>query len=83
MPELIQSGKNGMIVEPTVDSLFDGIIHCLDRRSEMSFAMQREIARWNWRERSIHYFDLFRQLIDARSVGQRVEAMQSVIVGER
>jgi len=68
MPELIEPGYNGELVERTVDALADAIRRCLPRYKEMAAAMQRVIEGWDWRFRAVQYYDLFRRLIDTRRI---------------
>jgi glycosyltransferase involved in cell wall biosynthesis len=70
MPELIESGVNGEIVERDVNAFYEAIVRCQARYCEMSQAMQERIAVWDWRDRSTQYYDLFRRLIDARRNGK-------------
>lgn len=63
MPELIQDGVNGRLVNRTLDGLYDGICDCLDRYAEMQAAMEPVIAGWDWSIRAAEYFGLFRRLL--------------------
>lgn len=69
MPELIQDGVNGRLVDRTLDALYEGVLDCLDRYEEMQAAMEPIIAGWDWRIRAQQYFDLFRRI-----TGQPTEA---------
>lgn len=64
MPELIEHGVNGELVDRNVDSLLAAVLRCQDRYVEMAEAMQERIEPWHWRHRAKQYFDLFRRLID-------------------
>lgn len=64
MPELIEHGVNGMLVERTVDDVLRGILSCIDGYRRMATAMQSRIVGWDWRERARDYYDLFRRLLD-------------------
>ncbi|GAF73474.1 unnamed protein product [marine sediment metagenome] len=66
MPELIQNGVNGELVERSVQPIVDAVVRCQDRYAEMAQAMQESIRPWHWKERSRQYFDLFRRLLTAR-----------------
>lgn len=64
MPELIEDGVNGFLVERDQNAIHDAVLKAVDRYPEMSAAMQERIASWHWRERSRQYYDLFRRLIN-------------------
>lgn len=64
MPELIEHGINGALVDRTLDALYDGVQLCIQRYPEMCRAMQERIDWWDWRFRAEQYYVLFRQLIE-------------------
>jgi glycosyltransferase involved in cell wall biosynthesis len=80
MPELIQHGVNGELAERNVEALFESVVRCQARYPEMATAMQNEIAAWHWRERAAQYFELFRDLIDARRAARNAPADFAVSV---
>lgn len=63
MPELIDHGYNGLMMDRSVDAMFDGIMLALADYNPMAHAMQDTIAEWDWSERSTQYYDLFERLI--------------------
>ena len=69
MPELIEHGHNGYIVDRQADAIVASIVEAQGRYVEMSAAMQIEIEPWHWGVRGRQYFDLFRTLIDERRNG--------------
>jgi len=66
MPELIEDGANGRLVERTVDAFEAAVVECSERYLKMARAMQEAITLWHWRARAGQYYDLFRRLIDSR-----------------
>lgn len=63
MPELIEQGINGMIVDRTLDDLYAGVKLCCERYVEMARRMQARIQFWDWRFRAARYYCLFRRLL--------------------
>jgi len=63
MPELIQDGVNGRLVDRTVDAIYEGIHDCIDRYQEMQPRMEAAIAGWDWSRRAPQYWELFRRLV--------------------
>jgi glycosyltransferase involved in cell wall biosynthesis len=63
MPELIQPGINGYLVDRSVDSLYLAVRQAVDNYREQSAAMQSRIGEWGWDRRAAAYFDLFRKLL--------------------
>jgi len=63
MPELIEHGINGVLVDRTLDDLYDGVTLCCERYQDMARAMQARIEFWDWKYRAAQYYALFRRLI--------------------
>lgn len=63
MPELIEDGVNGRLVDRTIDALYEGIRDCLARYQEMQPRMEAAIAEWDWSKRAPQYWELFRRLL--------------------
>lgn len=64
MPELIDHGVNGELVERNVAAFVAAILRCRSRYVEMTEAMQRTVeASWGWDHRASQYYDLFRALL--------------------
>lgn len=68
MPELIQDGTNGMLVNGNIKAIFGAVLKCQKNYLEMSNTMQSTIESWHWKIRGEQYFDLFRRLIDEKRV---------------
>jgi glycosyltransferase involved in cell wall biosynthesis len=66
MPELIRSGENGYLVERNVDAFFAAARSACEEYPRLAAAMQRDIESWGWRERSVEYYDLFRDTLAPR-----------------
>lgn len=66
MPEIIEHGINGVLVDRTLDDLYEGIKLCCARYVEMAHAMQERIDFWDWRYRAPRYYCLFRRLIEGK-----------------
>lgn len=64
MPELIENGVNGRLVDRDLESLYAGVVECLDRYAQMQPAMEQAIAGWDWQIRAGQYWDLFRHLCE-------------------
>jgi glycosyltransferase involved in cell wall biosynthesis len=62
MPELIENGVNGLLVERTVDALEAGVLAAVEHYERMAPAMLARIASWDWRVRAEQYYALFRQV---------------------
>lgn len=65
MPELIEDGVNGRLVDRTVDAIYEGIRDCIDRYQEMQPRMEAAIRGWDWRLRAQEYWGLFQRLLGA------------------
>jgi glycosyltransferase involved in cell wall biosynthesis len=63
MPELIRDGRNGYLVERTVDALYEGAIAACANYVPLAREMQADIPAWHWRERCGQFFDLFRHIL--------------------
>ena len=63
MPELIQDGVNGFLVERRLSALIEGVEAACARYSEVATRMQETIGRWGWSERAAPHFDAFRRLL--------------------
>jgi glycosyltransferase involved in cell wall biosynthesis len=66
MPELIEHGINGVLVDRTLDDLHAGVKLCCERYQEMSRAMQDRIKFWGWQYRAPRYYSLFKRLIEGK-----------------
>lgn len=66
MPELIERGVNGELVDRSVDALEDGILRCQEKYLELQANMEARIAEWDWSKRALQYYDMFRFLIASR-----------------
>ena len=64
MPELIKNGVNGYLCNRNLNELYGAILKANENIKPMSDAMVKEIAPWNWQQRSVQFYDLFRQLIE-------------------
>jgi glycosyltransferase involved in cell wall biosynthesis len=63
MPELIEHGRNGLIVDRDVDAVLTAIQLAIDTHPTMATQMQKDIAWWDWSMRAKQYYDLFERLI--------------------
>ncbi len=63
MPELVEDGANGFLVNRDLDALYRAVRKALDRHQEQARVMQERIVEWGWDRRAAAYFDLFRRLI--------------------
>ncbi len=63
MPELIQDGVNGYLCGTSIDSLYHTIKKAMLNYIELSNNMQTTIKSWDWKVRSVEYYNLFRDLI--------------------
>lgn len=66
MPELIEDGKNGYLVDRNVDAIELAVLQCVDNYQVMAENMQGTIQSWHWKVRAQEYYTLFRRLIDER-----------------
>lgn len=66
MPELVEHGFNGFLVERTVDALYRGVIDAIENYPVMAAAMQERIDEWGWNRRAAAYFELFERIIAKR-----------------
>ena len=73
MPELIEHGINGLLVERDVNSITQGIIEASQDYQRLAGNMQESIAHWDWSIRARQYYSLFQRLIEAH---QLAEAMR-------
>lgn len=71
MPELIEDGVNGYLVEREANAIVQRILDAHERRAEMATAMEAAITPWHWKIRGEQYFDLFRRLIEEKRHGVR------------
>ena len=69
MPELIDDGVNGYLVERQADAIVAKVLAAHERRAEMATAMEAAITPWHWKVRGLEYFHLFRTLIEERRNG--------------
>jgi glycosyltransferase involved in cell wall biosynthesis len=67
MTEIVRSGGNGILVDRNLDALEAGVRQALERRQELSDAMQRDIAAWDWKTRAEEYYALFRKLVNGEA----------------
>ena len=58
MPELIQDGYNGYLCHTDIDDLFDKCIKAVDD-VQLNYNMQNEILKWQWKDRTLDYFNYF------------------------
>jgi hypothetical protein len=63
MPELVQHGLNGLLVERTADAIKEGIVSASQRHSQFGMAMQEAIKPWGWKQRAEKYYTLFDKLL--------------------
>jgi len=63
MPELVEDGINGRLVDRDPDAIYHALVECLDRYAEMQPRMEAAIAGWDWRIRAGEYWELFRRLV--------------------
>jgi glycosyltransferase involved in cell wall biosynthesis len=66
MPELIQDGLNGRLVDRDPQLLAEACLEARDRYHDWQPAMEVAIRPWHWAVRGQQYYDLFRRLIDER-----------------
>jgi glycosyltransferase involved in cell wall biosynthesis len=66
MPELIRSGVNGYLVERNVDAVFSAVRAACDDYPRLAAEMQRDIRHWGWKERSVEFYDLIRDVLSPR-----------------
>ena len=64
MPELIVNGKNGYLCDANVKSLFEGIKKASENLHTLEDNMQETIEEWDWKNRSIQFYDFFRKVIE-------------------
>lgn len=64
MPELIEHGANGLLVERNLESVEAGVVEAVERYAQWGSAMQEKIAGWDWRIRTPEYYALFRRLLE-------------------
>jgi len=62
MPELIVPGENGYLVDRTVEAFFSAIQASIEDFDRLTSNMQKRIQSWDWRARSLDFFDLFRRI---------------------
>jgi len=66
MPEFIQHGWNGLLIERAVDSAMRGIVAARDDLVRLARNAQQTVAGWNWQGAAEKYFALFRRLLTRR-----------------
>lgn len=67
MPELIEPGRNGYLVDRSVDALEDGMLRALTHSEDLSGRLQHDIRRWGWEHRAPAFYAAFRQALAERS----------------
>lgn len=69
MPELIRPYHNGEFVDRETQEMFDAIMRCNRRYSEMAIVMRARLllTGFAWTDRAPRYYDLFRELINAQN----------------
>ena len=63
VPEIVTDGVNGFICDTNVQSIYGGIKKAIPRYQEMATAANSTIQGWDWKYKSVEYFDYFRKLI--------------------
>jgi glycosyltransferase involved in cell wall biosynthesis len=63
MPELVEDGVNGFLVDRELGAIYGAVRAALKRYEQQSTAMQERIVQWGWDRRSLAYYDLFRRLL--------------------
>lgn len=63
MPELIEDGVNGFLVERNPEAICRAVIKACDCYAAMAPVMAKRIVAWDWSQRATEYYDLFRKLI--------------------
>ena len=63
MPELIQHGVNGLLVERAIDEMEAAVVGAVERYRDWQPYIEAAIASWHWAHRAQQYFDLFRKLL--------------------
>ncbi len=66
MPELIESGRNGFLVDRSVDALEAGVLRAVAAHHELAVCMQSTIRDWGWQHRAPAFFAAFRQAAELR-----------------
>jgi glycosyltransferase involved in cell wall biosynthesis len=66
MPELIENGKNGYLIDRDIDSFYNYILLAISKKDSLCREMLQIINSWDWKLRSKEFFDLFRNLIEQR-----------------
>lgn len=60
MPELIEPGRNGYLVERSVEALEAGTLRALAQPEALATQLQADIRRWGWEHRAPAFFAAFR-----------------------
>lgn len=63
MPELLEDGVNGIVIERSERGILDGLGRARPRLDELASAMNPVIAQWSWDVRACEYYAAFRDLI--------------------
>lgn len=63
MPELIQNGLNGYLIDRDINQFISAIEKVISNRDIMSEESIKAIDDWHWQKRSQEYFDLMRKHI--------------------
>lgn len=72
MPELIEHGLNGLLVEHTIESIENAAKIAIGNYENFAVEMQRTIKGWDWKIRANDYYELFRNLIEAKRKGRDI-----------
>jgi len=69
MPEFVDPGVNGLIIERSVDSLVDALAAVRDQpdlRASMGVEARRRAEAWDWKHQSEAYRSMLNELVDRR-----------------
>lgn len=61
--ELIQDGKNGVLIDPQVEDLVAGVVKAQSLLSAFARNMRSVLQEWSWDHRAGRFYDLFDQLL--------------------
>lgn len=72
MPELIEHGVNGYLVDREPRALLDAVEAACRNYLELSRAMQATIQSWSWRTRSQDLFAVFRSVLEPDRISREI-----------